>query len=55
MYRKTPAKFGPVDETAIPPLTEAYKEKALPGRRAFLDRAAKDGQLVQSSWSLETI
>jgi hypothetical protein len=29
MYRKTPAKFGPVDETAVLPLAAADKEKAL--------------------------
>jgi hypothetical protein len=41
MYRKTPAKFGPIDETAVLPFGAADKEKALPGRRAFLDHAAK--------------
>jgi hypothetical protein len=49
MYRKTPAKFGLMDETVILLLAEADKEKALPGRRAFLDHAAKGGQLVPGS------
>jgi hypothetical protein len=46
MYRKTPAKFGPASETAVLPFAVADKEKALQERRAFLDHAAKSGQLV---------